>query len=72
MATTFTSSTSNEQGGIEIAGKKHKVNITYYDDESDTNTAVKLVEKLITDGRRRAASSADGDRARRVDPHLHP
>lgn len=39
----------NEQGGIDIGGKKYKVNITYYDDESDTNTAVKLVEKLITE-----------------------
>jgi branched-chain amino acid transport system substrate-binding protein len=39
----------NEQGGIEIAGKKYKVNITYYNDESDINTAVKLVEKLIVE-----------------------
>jgi len=39
----------NELGGIEINGKKYKVAITYYDDESDTNTAVKLAEKLITE-----------------------
>jgi branched-chain amino acid transport system substrate-binding protein len=39
----------NELGGIDIGGKKYKVAITYYDDQSDTNTAVKLVEKLITD-----------------------
>src|SRR5947207_9127925 len=38
----------NERGGIDIAQKKYKVEIVYYDDESDTNTAVKLVEKLIT------------------------
>jgi branched-chain amino acid transport system substrate-binding protein len=39
----------NALGGIDIAGKKHQVAITYYDDASDTNTAVKLVEKLITE-----------------------
>jgi branched-chain amino acid transport system substrate-binding protein len=39
----------NALGGIDIAGKKYKVEIVYYDDESDTNTAVKLVEKLITE-----------------------
>jgi branched-chain amino acid transport system substrate-binding protein len=39
----------NEMGGIDIAGKKYKVAIKYYDDESDTNTAVKLVEKLINE-----------------------
>jgi branched-chain amino acid transport system substrate-binding protein len=39
----------NALGGIDIAGKKYKVEITYYDDASDTNTAVKLVEKLITE-----------------------
>src|SRR5581483_1849421 len=39
----------NDMGGIDIGGKKYKVAITYYDDESDTNTAVKLVEKLINE-----------------------
>lgn len=38
----------NERGGIPIKGKKYKVEIVYYDDESDPKTAVKLVEKLIT------------------------
>lgn len=41
----------NDMGGIEVAGKKYKVAIKYYDDESDTNTAVKLVEKLINEDR---------------------
>ena len=32
----------NALGGIDIAGKKYKVAITYYDDESKTDTALKL------------------------------
>jgi branched-chain amino acid transport system substrate-binding protein len=39
----------NDRGGIDIAGKKYKVAITYYDDESKTDTALKLYEKLITE-----------------------
>jgi branched-chain amino acid transport system substrate-binding protein len=39
----------NALGGIDIAGKKYKVTITYYDDESKTDTALKLYEKLITE-----------------------
>jgi len=39
----------NDMGGIDVGGKKYKVAIKYYDDESDTNTAVKLVEKLINE-----------------------
>lgn len=39
----------NDLGGIDIAGKKYKVAITYYDDESKTDTALKLYEKLITE-----------------------
>ena len=39
----------NERGGIDIGGKKHKVEIVYYDDESDPKTTVKLVEKLIVE-----------------------
>jgi branched-chain amino acid transport system substrate-binding protein len=39
----------NDVGGIDIGGKKYKVSITYYDDESKTDTALKLYEKLITE-----------------------
>jgi branched-chain amino acid transport system substrate-binding protein len=39
----------NDLGGIDIGGKKYKVSITYYDDESKTDTALKLYEKLITE-----------------------
>ena len=39
----------NALGGIPIKGKKYKVEIVYYDDESDPKTAVKLVEKLIVE-----------------------
>lgn len=39
----------NARGGIPIGGKKYKVEIKYYDDESNANTAVKLVEKLIVE-----------------------
>lgn len=39
----------NERGGIPIKGKNHKVEIVYYDDESDPKTAVRLVEKLIVE-----------------------
>jgi len=39
----------NAQGGIPIKGKKYKVEIKYYDDESDPKTTVKLVEKLIVE-----------------------
>lgn len=41
--------TVNERGGIEVAGKKYKVAIVYYDDESNVNTSVKLYEKLISE-----------------------
>lgn len=40
--------TVNERGGIDVAGKKYKVEIVYYDDESNVNTSVKLYEKLIS------------------------
>lgn len=36
-------------GGISVNGQKYKVDIKYYDDESDSVRTVKLVEKLITD-----------------------
>ena len=39
----------NARGGIPIKGKKYKVEIKYYDDESDPKTAVRLVEKLIVE-----------------------
>jgi branched-chain amino acid transport system substrate-binding protein len=39
----------NEQGGIPIDGASHRIEIVYYDDESDPKTAVKLIEKLIVE-----------------------
>ena len=39
----------NALGGIPINGKNYKVEIVYYDDESDPKTAVRLVEKLIVE-----------------------
>lgn len=39
----------NAAGGIQIGGQKYKVDIKYYDDKSDTETSVKLTEKLITE-----------------------
>lgn len=41
--------TVNAAGGINIGGEKYKVDIKYYDYKSDTATAVKLTEKLITE-----------------------
>lgn len=38
----------NDRGGIDVGGKKYKVEIVYYDDESNANTSVKLYEKLIS------------------------
>jgi branched-chain amino acid transport system substrate-binding protein len=39
----------NAAGGIKVGDKTYKVDIKYYDYKSDTATAVKLVEKLITE-----------------------
>ena len=39
----------NARGGIDVKGKKYKVDIIYYDDKSDTMTAAKLTERLITE-----------------------
>jgi len=39
----------NAKGGIEVAGKKYPVEVRYYDDRSDPQTATKLMEKLITE-----------------------
>ncbi len=38
----------NKAGGINVGGKKMKVQIVYYDYESKTPTATKLAERLIT------------------------
>jgi len=39
---------ANARGGINVGGKKMKVEMVYYDYESKTPTATKLVERLIT------------------------
>lgn len=39
----------NERGGIDIGGKRYRVDIKYYDYKSDTPTSARLVEKLITE-----------------------
>lgn len=39
----------NKKGGLSIGGKKYKVDIKYYDDESNVQTSTKLIEKLITE-----------------------
>jgi branched-chain amino acid transport system substrate-binding protein len=41
--------TVNEQGGVDIGGTKHFVEIVFYDDESKADTGSRLTEKLITD-----------------------
>lgn len=38
----------NEKGGIRAGGESYKINITYYDYASNTDTAIKLTEKIIT------------------------
>ena len=39
---------ANSRGGINVGGKKMKVEMVYYDYESKTPTATKLAERLIT------------------------
>lgn len=39
----------NAAGGIKVGNDTYKVELVMYDDKSDTNTSVKLTEKLITD-----------------------
>jgi branched-chain amino acid transport system substrate-binding protein len=39
----------NEKSGIDVGGKKYKVAIIYYDDQSDPQVSAKLTEKLITE-----------------------
>ncbi len=41
--------TVNARGGIKIGNKRYKVEIIYYDDQSDPKTTAKLIEKLITE-----------------------
>jgi branched-chain amino acid transport system substrate-binding protein len=40
---------ANSKGGITIGPDKYKVQMIYYDDESNPQTCAKLVEKLITE-----------------------
>lgn len=39
----------NAAGGIKVGDEAYKVELIMYDDKSDTNTSVKLTEKLITE-----------------------
>ena len=45
----FWANTINEMGGIQVGDQKYLVELIYYDDASDTQTSVKLTEKLITE-----------------------
>lgn len=40
---------NNEYGGIKVGNDRYKVEIVYYDDEGDPDTAANLVEKLVTE-----------------------
>lgn len=40
---------NNEYGGIKVGDQRCKVEIIYYDDESNPDTSAKLYEKLITE-----------------------
>jgi branched-chain amino acid transport system substrate-binding protein len=40
----------NEQGGVEIAGKKYKLELKLFDDASDPSRAVTLIQRQIDDG----------------------
>jgi branched-chain amino acid transport system substrate-binding protein len=40
---------NNEYGGIKVGDECYKVEIVYYDDEGDPDTAANLVERLITE-----------------------
>lgn len=37
----------NAHGGLSVGGKRYKVDIKYYDDETNPQTSARLVEKLI-------------------------
>lgn len=39
----------NADGGIDVGGTKRKVEITYYDDQSKPETAIKLTQRLISE-----------------------
>ncbi|HVO50642.1 MAG TPA: amino acid ABC transporter substrate-binding protein [Thermoanaerobaculia bacterium] len=39
----------NETGGITVGGKKYKVSVKYYDDESKSERTAQLIEKLINE-----------------------
>ncbi len=38
----------NAKGGVKVGDRRYRVEIIYYDDQSDPKTTAKLVEKLIT------------------------
>jgi branched-chain amino acid transport system substrate-binding protein len=40
---------NNERGGIKLGDKQYKVEIIYYDDEGNSDTVVRLTEKLIAE-----------------------
>lgn len=40
---------NNEYGGIKVGDERYQVEIVYYDDEGDPDTAANLVERLITE-----------------------
>ena len=40
---------NNEYGGIKVGDERYQVEIVYYDDEGDADTAANLVERLITE-----------------------
>lgn len=42
---------ANARGGVDLGGKKYKVEVVYSDDESDPQTSARLTEKLITEDR---------------------
>jgi branched-chain amino acid transport system substrate-binding protein len=41
--------TVNDQGGFDVAGKRYRVDVKFYDDESKADTGTRLTEKLITE-----------------------
>lgn len=40
---------NNEYGGVKVGDHRYEVEIVYYDDEGDPDTAASLVEKLVTE-----------------------
>lgn len=47
----FWADTVNSAGGVGVKGKKFRVELIFFDDQSDPPTSAKLVEKLITENR---------------------